>query len=444
MFSHRQSSTSIASLIALLLTLSCADKNTVARRGIGDESNTSGEQQADAQGVNSEQSAVSPAAITGVNLVTATFNNSSLVCSLTSGGSGSGTGVHCYVNANINSITRPAEAKGPGFELDWNRIADKSGRVLSGLTPTLTLSGLRATYHFRPEDLASFDLSEIEVAATFHDNIKSLSRSSSTRIPGRVCPAGFVSVPANPAVGVPSSFCVMKFEAKNVDGKASSVPGNQPWERLPRGASGQTPGSAWKACQDMGNGFDLISNAQWQAIARNIESVSSNWSTSSTVGLNFINMGHSDSGPGVSLAAADDNDPCFGTEQQSCNNKSVPDFTQKRTHTLSNGEIIWDISGNLYEWTRDNVSAFPPNLVWVSQMTEPEYDLLKFGPSGDYTDRTSAPFGGLGTANNNTFAGPIHRGSGMNSGQNAGIFYVSFDRTEDVAIDIMGFRCVYK
>lgn len=46
-------------------------------------------------------------------------------------------------------------------------------------------------------------------------------------------------------------------------------------------------------CQALGAGFDLMTNAQWQTIARNIENVASNWS-GGTPGNGEINHGHAD------------------------------------------------------------------------------------------------------------------------------------------------------
>lgn len=59
-------------------------------------------------------------------------------------------------------------------------------------------------------------------------------------------------------------------------------------------------------------GYSLITNAQWQTIARNIEQVSANWSGGS-VGAGSLNRGHSDSAPNNALAASTDDDPCYDT-----------------------------------------------------------------------------------------------------------------------------------
>jgi hypothetical protein len=77
-------------------------------------------------------------------------------------------------------------------------------------------------------------------------------------------------------------------------------------------------------------------------IARSIEATPSNWV--GAVNTGYINRGHSDSNP---------NNACDGTVanvQTDCTTLGT-DATQKRTHTLENGEVIWDFAGNVWEWT---------------------------------------------------------------------------------------------
>ena len=82
------------------------------------------------------------------------------------------------------------------------------------------------------------------------------------------------------------------------------------------------------------------------ALATNIAREPINWSSGS-VGEGALNIGHTDNGPPTAIAASsDDNDPCFATGQD-CSSWT----NQKRTHSLSNGEVIWDLSGNVWEWT---------------------------------------------------------------------------------------------
>ena len=90
-----------------------------------------------------------------------------------------------------------------------------------------------------------------------------------------------------------------------------------------------------------------MTNDEWMTVARNIENVASNWSGGS-VGLGSINWGHTDNSPANSLAAnSDDTQACEGTEQ-TCSDTVWS--TQRRTHVLSNGEVIWDFSGNVGDW----------------------------------------------------------------------------------------------
>lgn len=271
---------------------------------------------------------------------------------------------------------------------------------------------------------------------------------------GITCPTNYVKVPANNDLGT-AEFCVMKYEARVVGGiavsQASGTPANY---MLPRGDS-TTPGSAIKLCLNEGPGYALISNNQWQAIARNIETAESggvylNWSNGSNTGNNFINMGHSDGSPndGVyayTLAAAADNAPCTGTEQTNCTDNTHADFSQKRTHTLSNGQVIWDFSGNVSEWVSDvdlnpgtdGSAGYVAAETWSGGAT----GKLKWGPSGSYTGKTTGLRGGLGYVYFNW--GGAQRG-GIGDG-NAGIFSVTpSDPNGGSSIpNYDGFRCVY-
>ena len=147
----------------------------------------------------------------------------------------------------------------------------------------------------------------------------------------------WVSVPGDSDYGT-FDFCVMKYEAKNVSSAATSVASDTPWVYI-------SVTNAETQCQSIG--AQLISNDQWDTIATNISNQASNWSDSS-VGSGDLNTGHSDNSPSSPLAASTDSNACSGTGQ-TCDDVSWD--SQKRTHTLSNGEVIWDIAGNVHEWT---------------------------------------------------------------------------------------------
>ena len=107
-----------------------------------------------------------------------------------------------------------------------------------------------------------------------------------------------------------------------------------------------TQDEAKTECSDLGLGYALITNDQWMTVANNIAAVADNWD-GGTVGTSSINVGHNDNSPDAALSAGDTLDPCADTGE-------ICDFStwnlQRRTHKLSNGEFIWDMSGNLWEW----------------------------------------------------------------------------------------------
>jgi len=77
--------------------------------------------------------------------------------------------------------------------------------------------------------------------------------------------------------------------------------------------------------------------------------VDSNWS-GGNVGSGSIYTGHNDNVPASRIAAnTSDSEGYHGTQNSSGN--------QRRTLTLSNGEIIWDIAGNVWEWVDETVEG---------------------------------------------------------------------------------------
>ncbi len=197
------------------------------------------------------------------------------------------------------------------------------------------------------------------------------------------------------------------------------------------------------------NPLSLISNAQWQTIARNIESVASNWSGGS-VGSGFLNRGHSDNKPNASLVASpDDNNSCEGTEN-SCNKTVWHD--QRRTHVLTNGKIIWDFGGNVGEVVRDDyadlgVSPVTPG-TWVESKDLLEANRKLFGSSNAAWGRAQ----GLGDylPGKGSKESILFRGGTWHDGEHSGVFSAKFLEPDEIndrykrAKEGIGFRCVYE
>ncbi|WP_298868474.1 SUMF1/EgtB/PvdO family nonheme iron enzyme [uncultured Microbacterium sp.] len=162
---------------------------------------------------------------------------------------------------------------------------------------------------------------------------------------GSSCPAGYIVVPGNSTFGT-KSFCVMKYEAKNVGGVATSQAAGTPWVSISQTSALSTAAAACAGCH-------LITEAEWMTIAANVLSVPSNWS-GNAVGSGFIYSGHNDNSPANALAATtNDSDGYNGTGNATGSN-------QRRTLTLTNGAVIWDLAGNVYEWTDATISGAQP------------------------------------------------------------------------------------
>lgn len=186
------------------------------------------------------------------------------------------------------------------------------------------------------------------------------------------CPAGYIPVPGNPMYQT-SSFCVMKYEAKNGGGVPISQPDELPWVNI-------TQIDALTACSNVD--AQLINNDEWMTIARNVEATRSNW-VSGVVGQGAMFQGNTDTNPDIALAASpDDTDGYFGTN-------NVSPSSQRRTYTLSNGEVIWDFSGNVWHWLDDTIMGMnkPTGLgAWIEFTMMTDYGTWSYDqvrPSND-------------------------------------------------------------
>jgi hypothetical protein len=87
----------------------------------------------------------------------------------------------------------------------------------------------------------------------------------------------------------------------------------------------------------MGEGYHLITNDQWMTIARNIEATAGGATLYNGVSSD-ITLGCDATGGNTELRSYATK---TGPGDQSCNTK--------RSHSLSNGQMIWDLSGNVWE-----------------------------------------------------------------------------------------------
>lgn len=260
------------------------------------------------------------------------------------------------------------------------------------------------------------------------------------------CPSGYIPVPANASLGV-AQFCVMKFEAKNklMQG-ASSLALGKPWVSI----NGDNALAECEKVTDaiLPGSFHLISNAEWMTIARDIESVASNWS-SNVAGSGLLPVGHTDNDPALTLPVSDVNDPYTGTLDNASESLGQG-REQKRTLNLSNGEVIWDFSGNVSEWVDWDASSVGFTLgpqdeddsswKYLSEASTGSLVASEYQPSGDYgmfDILIGRWIGGVG--------GAATRGGDYGLGITySGVYQLDLRNAATDVSGTKGFRCVYR
>ena len=253
---------------------------------------------------------------------------------------------------------------------------------------------------------------------------------------GSACPTGFIVVPGNTTFGT-SDFCVMKYEAKNVSGVATSQASGTPWVSISQTTAIATASAACSGCH-------LMTEAEWMTLAANVLSVPSNWSTG-TVGSGYIYSGHNDNSPSNSLAAStDDADGYNGTGNSSGN--------QRRTLTLTNGEVIWDMAGNVSEWTSASIAAnAQPGLSGESAYATKQWNNASLLMNGlPYSSQPAAA--GAGSWSSSQGIGAVYSNYGeqtthalqrsgyWGAGVGAGVLALYLDRLASYSSGGIGFR----
>ena len=213
------------------------------------------------------------------------------------------------------------------------------------------------------------------------------------------------------------------------------------------------------SCQSLGSNFAIIDNDQYMAVAIEAVSQAANWSTG-VIGSGALNRGHSDNNPAAALAAdAADSAACAGTGQ-TCNATTIW-HDQRRTMRLADGDYLWDLAGNLHEWTAylmPNNSIKPYVLVdsgptWTLR----ELDQVNAGfnfmaltelrPTNatlplwdDGWDRNS----GIGAyiGGDNGFGGALYRGGTYDNGITSGLFHAEISFGSGDQDEFIGFRCI--
>lgn len=263
----------------------------------------------------------------------------------------------------------------------------------------------------------------------------------------------WILVSGNDELGT-KDFCVMKYEAKwngsgvladqnnmycgngddnganNCDTSNVGITSSPKYKPLTR----VTHLEAQALCEKYG--YNLITDKQWVTISRNIESVNRNW-----IG-NSLYIGHSDGNPGSMINASTDDDPYYRT--------SNPNTNQKRVLYLSNGEAIWDLAGNAWEWTNDSFQNNSESSLGMGSSNWYEWnqisgyeDLRSKNLLLNSSNGIGIVYADIDNAYPSTSIHSFIRGGSYNFASNSGIYSLSLNKGPTMSVDDVGFRCAY-
>lgn len=243
-----------------------------------------------------------------------------------------------------------------------------------------------------------------------------------------------------------NSFCVMKFEAKNVSSVPTSQASGVPWV-------GPTQPQALSYCQSLGANYGLVTNLQRMVLATHLAAQPTNW-TGGSVGSGKMYTGHSDNNPASACQGSDD--PTLAFVQSTCTpaTQGTSTLETRRIHYTSAGDVIWDVAGNVHEWLDYyNLSSHPTPLLMVSPYwqqytamsgttTMPKSHLVPTNAVKSWwtdTWNSTQGVGNIMTLDNSKY-GYGMMGGAFDNGANVGLFAFIF---QESTMTFAGFRCTY-
>lgn len=275
-------------------------------------------------------------------------------------------------------------------------------------------------------------------------NYSVLARAQETPIS---CPSNSIRVSADRDFGT-QDFCIMQYEARNGGSNVpSSSASSTPWTSI-------SMVDARTYCTAIGLGYDIPSNEEWMTIASEIASQGSNWS-SGTVGTGHLFRGHSDNNP-TSLCQASSN-ASLAYVESTCTPIAAgagedEDTTQRRVHYLANSSVIWDLSGNAWEWINPfNMSSKPgATAAWyeytsLSGTTSMplKYLVPTHSVKSYWSDTWNSGYSvGQFYPGANSSGGALVRGGRYDGTTSAGLFAGALSSASSSTDAYYGFRCV--
>lgn len=216
-----------------------------------------------------------------------------------------------------------------------------------------------------------------------------------------------------PKTTLPNGIVVPAFQvgqyvcSRGEDGKAAVTAEGTPWVSI-------NFAEAKAACEKAG--YKLITELQWLAIAHNVAAQACNW-TKGEVGVGKLFRG---------IRKGNVRSAQSGTFEPT--NKK-----ERRWLTLSNGERICDLNGNVFSWVTDDVQGDEQGLT-AKPFAEDSASLLAPYPSME---------NGIGwrpNAGTNWSGDALVRGGCWGSESYAGVFLLSGGWPGHRLVDV-GFRC---